>query len=186
MRGAQAFVRRSDEASAGSDVFLQGDTNRFIHEESELAEKPVQQRALPRDREDKGTVGFHGLSLDTATCSTLHGEMAESEKPEGGWSSLFRMPRLNHLRNSLRVRSRDRLSVKQPAHRLQCHRHNKLRTLPRNRTMEPWDVTIVGGGILGTSFAYWLANRYDRRIAVLEEGTPIAMPTPRRHTSGVH
>src|SRR2546422_4058422 len=68
MRGAQAFVRRSDEASAGSDVFLQGDTNRFIHEESELAEKPVQQRALPRDREDKGTVGFHGLSLDTATC----------------------------------------------------------------------------------------------------------------------
>ena len=68
MRGAQDFVRRSDEASAGSDVFLQGDTNRFIHEESELAEKPVQQRALPRDREDKGTVGFHGLSLDTATC----------------------------------------------------------------------------------------------------------------------
>src|SRR3989449_10118014 len=68
MRGAQAFVRRSDEASAGSDVFLQGDTNRFIHEESEFAEKPVQHRALPRDREDKGTVGFHGLSLDTATC----------------------------------------------------------------------------------------------------------------------
>src|SRR5256885_9581181 len=68
MRGAQAFVRRSDEASAGSDVFLQGDTNRFIHEESELSEKPVQRRALPRDPEDKGTVGFHGLALDTATC----------------------------------------------------------------------------------------------------------------------
>src|SRR3989442_247433 len=112
--------------------------------------------------------------------------MAESEKPEGGWSSLFRMPRLNHLRNSLRVRSRDRLSVKQPAHRLQCHRHNKLRTLPRNRTMEPWDVTIVGGGILGTSFAYWLANRYDGRIAVLEKESQVAMHTSRRTTGVVH
>src|SRR3989441_728307 len=112
--------------------------------------------------------------------------MAESEKPEGGWSSLFRMPRLNHLRNSLRVRSRDRLSVKQPAHRLQCHRHNKLRTLPRNRTMEPWDVTIVGGGILGTSFAYWLANRYDGRTAVLEKESQAAMHTSRRTTGVVH
>src|SRR5437867_7741520 len=52
--------------------------------------------------------------------------------------------------------------------------------------MEPWDVTIVGGGILGTSFAYWLANRYDGRIAVLEKESQVAMHTSRRNTGVVH
>jgi len=52
--------------------------------------------------------------------------------------------------------------------------------------MEPWDVTIVGGGILGTSFAYWLANRYDGRIAVIEKESQVAMHTSRRNTGVVH
>jgi len=52
--------------------------------------------------------------------------------------------------------------------------------------MEPWDVTIVGGGILGTSFAYWLANRYGGRIAVLEKELQVAMHTSRRNTGVVH
>src|SRR2546428_8406727 len=52
--------------------------------------------------------------------------------------------------------------------------------------MEPWDVTIVGGGILGTSLAYWLANRYDGRIAVLEKESQVAMHTSRRNTGVVH
>src|SRR5438445_702692 len=52
--------------------------------------------------------------------------------------------------------------------------------------MEPWDVTIVGGGILGTSFAYWLANRYDGRIALLEKESQVAMHTSRRNTGVVH
>ena len=52
--------------------------------------------------------------------------------------------------------------------------------------MEPWDVTIVGGGILGTSFAYWLANRYDGRIAVLEKESQVAMHTSSRNTGVVH
>src|SRR6267143_732473 len=52
--------------------------------------------------------------------------------------------------------------------------------------MDPWDVTIVGGGVLGTSFAYWLASRYSGRIAVLEKGADVAMHTSRRKTGVVH
>src|SRR5256712_571577 len=52
--------------------------------------------------------------------------------------------------------------------------------------MEPWDVTIVGGGILGTSFAYWLANGYDGRIAVVEKEPQVAAHTSRRNAGGVH
>ena len=52
--------------------------------------------------------------------------------------------------------------------------------------MEPWDVTIVGGGILGTSFAYWLATRYEGRIAVLEKEPQVALHTSRRNTGVVH
>ena len=52
--------------------------------------------------------------------------------------------------------------------------------------MQPWDVTIVGGGILGTSFAYWLANHYDGRIAVLEKESQVATHTSRRNTGVVH
>lgn len=52
--------------------------------------------------------------------------------------------------------------------------------------MEPWDVTVVGGGILGTSFAYWLADRYDGRIAVLEKEVDVAEHTSRRNTGVVH
>ncbi|MCI4371695.1 MAG: FAD-dependent oxidoreductase, partial [Thermoplasmata archaeon] len=52
--------------------------------------------------------------------------------------------------------------------------------------MEPWDVTIVGGGILGTSFAYWLASRYEGRIAVLDREPRVAMHTSRRNTGVVH
>src|SRR2546426_2810549 len=52
--------------------------------------------------------------------------------------------------------------------------------------MEPWDFTIVGGGILGTSFAYWLANRYDGRIAGIEKEAQVAAHTSRRNTRVVH
>src|SRR5216117_1770412 len=52
--------------------------------------------------------------------------------------------------------------------------------------MEPWDVTIVGGGVLGTSVAYWLANRYEGRIAVLEKEVDVAAHTSRRNTGVVH
>src|SRR6266571_1011034 len=52
--------------------------------------------------------------------------------------------------------------------------------------MEPWDVTVIGGGILGTSFAYWLAHRYEGRIAVLEKESQVAQHTSRRNTGVVH
>lgn len=52
--------------------------------------------------------------------------------------------------------------------------------------MEPWDVTIVGGGVLGTSFAYWLAQRYEGRIAVLEKEVDVAAHTSRRNTGVIH
>src|SRR3990170_1075045 len=48
------------------------------------------------------------------------------------------------------------------------------------------DVAIVGGGILGTCVAYWLAARYDGRIVVLERERDVAMHTSRRNTGVVH
>jgi len=52
--------------------------------------------------------------------------------------------------------------------------------------MEPWDVTIVGGGILGTSIGYWLARRYAGRIAVVERETQVAVHTSHRNTGVIH
>jgi len=49
-----------------------------------------------------------------------------------------------------------------------------------------WDVAIVGGGILGTSLALWLAQRYDGRIAVLEREAEVAEHTSKRNTGIVH
>jgi len=48
------------------------------------------------------------------------------------------------------------------------------------------DVAIVGGGILGTCVAYWLAARYDGRIVVLERERDVAMHTSLRNTGVVH
>jgi L-2-hydroxyglutarate oxidase len=52
--------------------------------------------------------------------------------------------------------------------------------------MEPWDVVIVGGGILGTSVSYWLGNQYEGRIAVLEKERDVAVHTSYRNTGVVH
>ena len=52
--------------------------------------------------------------------------------------------------------------------------------------MEPWDVVIIGGGILGTSVSYWIGNQYEGRIAVLEKEQDVAVHTSRRNTGVVH
>jgi (S)-2-hydroxyglutarate dehydrogenase len=52
--------------------------------------------------------------------------------------------------------------------------------------MEPWDVVIIGGGILGTSVSYWLGNQYKGRIAVLEKEQDVAVHTSSRNTGVVH
>src|SRR3989475_10106106 len=51
---------------------------------------------------------------------------------------------------------------------------------------DSWDVAIIGGGILGTSLAYWLANQYEGRIAVLEKESQVAVHTSHRNTGVVH
>jgi len=53
-------------------------------------------------------------------------------------------------------------------------------------TDKPWDVVVVGGGILGTSVAYWLANQYDGSVAVLEKERWVAVHTSSRNTGVVH
>src|SRR5215831_920281 len=52
--------------------------------------------------------------------------------------------------------------------------------------METWDVVIIGGGILGTSTAFWLSDQYDSRILVLEKEQDVAEHTSRRNTGVIH
>ena len=52
--------------------------------------------------------------------------------------------------------------------------------------MDPWDVAIIGGGILGTSVAYWLAARYDGRFVLIEKEPDVAEHASRRNTGVVH
>ncbi len=52
--------------------------------------------------------------------------------------------------------------------------------------MDTWDVAIIGGGILGTSTAFWLSDQYDGRILVLEKERTVAEHTSWRNTGVVH
>ena len=52
--------------------------------------------------------------------------------------------------------------------------------------MEPWDVAIIGGGILGTSVSYWIGNQFEGRVVVLEKEQDVAEHTSRRNTGVVH
>src|SRR5881628_1603176 len=52
--------------------------------------------------------------------------------------------------------------------------------------LDQWDVAIIGGGILGTSTAFWLADQYDARIVLLEKEQDVAEHTSRRNTGVVH
>src|SRR2546422_11432881 len=52
--------------------------------------------------------------------------------------------------------------------------------------MDTWDVAVVGGGILGTSLGYWLAARYDGRIAGIEREKTVAEHTSRRNKGVGH
>ncbi|MFQ6013346.1 MAG: NAD(P)/FAD-dependent oxidoreductase [Thermoplasmata archaeon] len=52
--------------------------------------------------------------------------------------------------------------------------------------MRPWDIAIIGGGILGTTAAYWLAARYEARIAVLEQEADVAQHASGRNTGVLH
>jgi len=52
--------------------------------------------------------------------------------------------------------------------------------------MEKYDVTIIGGGILGTTLALWLSSIYEGRIAVLEAEPDVARRTSGRNTGVIH
>lgn len=52
--------------------------------------------------------------------------------------------------------------------------------------MKSYDVVIIGGGILGTSIAYWLSVLYDMRICLIEKEANVAMHTSSRNTGVVH
>ena len=52
--------------------------------------------------------------------------------------------------------------------------------------MNPWDVAIVGGGILGTSLANWLGSLYEGDIALIEREDEVAMHASGRNTGVVH
>ncbi len=50
----------------------------------------------------------------------------------------------------------------------------------------PFDLLIVGGGILGISVAAWMANLFEGRMAILEKEQAFAIHTTSRNTGVVH
>lgn len=49
-----------------------------------------------------------------------------------------------------------------------------------------FDVTIIGGGILGTSISYWISSLYDLQTCVIEKESEVAMHASSRNTAVVH
>ena len=51
---------------------------------------------------------------------------------------------------------------------------------------DPYDVAIIGGGVLGTAVSYWISELYDARVCVIEQEADVAMRTSGRNTGVVH
>ena len=52
--------------------------------------------------------------------------------------------------------------------------------------MKNFDISIIGGGILGTTLSYWISNLYDLRVCVIEKESDVAKHTSGRNTGVVH
>ncbi len=52
--------------------------------------------------------------------------------------------------------------------------------------MSRYDITIIGGGILGTSISYWISSLYDINLCVIEKEPNVAMHASSRNTGVVH
>jgi len=52
--------------------------------------------------------------------------------------------------------------------------------------LNKFDVTIIGGGILGTTLSYWISNQYDIKICVVEKESEVAMHASSKNTGVVH
>ena len=51
---------------------------------------------------------------------------------------------------------------------------------------DSYDVTVIGGGILGCAIAYFLSIMTDSTIVVMEQEKKVAMHTSSRNTGKVH
>jgi len=52
--------------------------------------------------------------------------------------------------------------------------------------LKNFDISIIGGGILGTTLSYWISNLYDLRVCVIEKESDVAKHTSGRNTGVVH
>lgn len=52
--------------------------------------------------------------------------------------------------------------------------------------IQKYDFVIIGGGILGTTIAYWISSFYEGKIAVLEQEEAVAIHTSSRNTGVIH
>jgi L-2-hydroxyglutarate oxidase len=52
--------------------------------------------------------------------------------------------------------------------------------------LKSFDVTIIGGGILGTTISYWISDLYDLKICVIEKESQVAMHASGRNTGVIH
>ncbi len=52
--------------------------------------------------------------------------------------------------------------------------------------MAKFDITIIGGGILGTTISYWISSLYDLKICLIEKESDVAMHASGRNTAVIH
>jgi L-2-hydroxyglutarate oxidase len=55
-----------------------------------------------------------------------------------------------------------------------------------NKDLGRFDCVVVGGGVLGTTLAYWLSWRFQGSIAVIEAEEDVAVRTTGRNTGVIH
>lgn len=51
---------------------------------------------------------------------------------------------------------------------------------------DSFDFTIIGGGILGVSIAYWISSLYDCSIAIIDKESQVGMHESSRNTGVIH
>ena len=51
---------------------------------------------------------------------------------------------------------------------------------------KPFDIAVVGGGVLGVTLAFWLSQLYDASIAIVDLGPEVGSHTSTRNTGVIH
>ncbi|MEM4066855.1 MAG: FAD-dependent oxidoreductase [Candidatus Micrarchaeaceae archaeon] len=49
-----------------------------------------------------------------------------------------------------------------------------------------YDVLIIGGGVLGTTLAYWVSQEFDSKTAIIEKESEVGLHETKRNTGVVH